>query len=136
MILLANDFKKWLTEEVLNECYHELVMYKQGDWYTHYDNYKCVKRRCKYENTTGHFEGRTFIDSWKDLGDVILAAQKMGWWDKFLWSLWKPVLNSVGTTPINTAFILVSLPVIYINPETFFPELQVWWEANVKEKKC
>ena len=117
--LLNNDFKKWLTGEI-GECWHEL------DWKPDSINFASAWKCKKCNDRFVMKSQRTFIDSWQDFGDVLMAAQKK----ELFWTWLDNEGGIIGTPDESGDYINLH----FVNPETFFPAMQEWWEANVKEK--
>jgi hypothetical protein len=114
--MLTKEFKKWLTGEIVECCRHgftEEISRTNTDvqceyckgWYDFYD-----------EEMPPY---RTFT-TYQDL-EIIEKLQEKEWWDDFL--------SKHGSAAYK------SLPIILINPATFFPALQEWWFKNIKCKE-
>ena len=108
------NFHRWITEEVLNECLHyvghfssrtntDVICNKCGMYYDYYEDTK---------------EQRTF-DNWPDYGAVVEGLRDKDLLDNF------------------TAFILYDieeLPIdVYTDKGLFFTTLQEWWEREIKK---
>lgn len=122
------NWQRTLTEEVLGECWHEIIPYcLQRDQKPARDMiFPCTKCGKEFGLAVFYTEGkgnRTFT-TWQDLGDVKEALVKMGKWEEFYWFT-GPALEGTSN---KTAWLLC-----LVNPAEIGERMAMvaeWWEGK------
>ena len=109
------QFHHWLTEVVLNECWHELVIQPNAK------HDPCSKCGRLFNQLVIPKEGNRTFTTWQDFGDVVTALikQKEGW-NSFMYQWWGDIKIGV-------------FPTVLIDPNDFFLALYLWWEREIKK---
>jgi len=144
MTELKPEFKKWLTKEILGECWHEV-----------YTGMATTEYHCKYCRKTNPAQ-RTFT-TWQDYGDVVTAMSTIYYTDHFYYTdhldgyslmhrfiefilgVGDKCRNKIPSVLADSSFIqpytitmTTHVNKYFINKDLFFTTLQEWWEKEWK----
>ena len=110
---MTDEFKKWLTEDILSECYHKAIrqQYCDGEFSARYCE-RCGEVCRSERDENGN---RTFTE-WADYGAVITALREHCCIYLELWKSRK--FNMVET---------------FIDKDLFFTTLQEFFEKEIKK---
>lgn len=125
---MTDDQKKMLTEEILDECWHELARNPHGN-----PRYIGICSKCKQDLTEVFGDGNRTFTTWQDLGDLKRKIVEMGEWDEFI-DFTLEEHGSLGPVFSNEAKFYKADYIDWLMDKIRFPELVAeWWtERKVK----